>query len=658
MKRLLVLAFVSLVALAATVGVDAYAGAERAWAAPVEAGSNTADGIERGLAPGRVMPDEPQGEAGSSCEKQVSETASEVGRRIVGSGTAVWGAVSQEWVACRIDAGEVSEITFLEHTGVALAELADGRRVEFRVDAAGGAWFAARAADAGVTVHASETPKLETAEAPAGKSSGVGAFVALGLFVAFAAWVSVRYWREHRKVAVPAQPGVLRRRSSGGEEVPDTRFGDVAGCAEAIEDLREIVEVLRNPERYEALGAVAPKGALLVGPPGTGKTLLARAVAGEAGVPFFAAAGSDFVEMYVGVGAKRVRALFEKARKAGGGIVFIDEIDAVGRKRSDGHVSGGEQESENTLIALLNELDGFRQANIVVLAATNRPDVLDPALVRPGRLDRRVHVGLPDEAEREAILRVHLRGKPLRDGVSLGRIAKRTAQMSGAQLAQICNEAALGAARVGAEKITEAHLGEAVEYIAMGRARRSAKVSEQDRTVTAWHEAGHAVCALRQADAERPVAVSIVPRGEAGGVTWMSGPETQLLSRAKLRARLVVALGGRAAEEILMHGEHTAGAASDLSQATEIARAMVDRFGMTGRGLAVRPGGTDGSEDAVEELLGWAMDEARGVLAQHRALLDGMVDALLERDDLDEAMIEELDATHAVLATIGDEAGS
>jgi len=589
------------------------------------------------------------------CDKKLGEKSGDVERPMGFAARAIWGTVSEEWVTCRIDAGEVTELTFLERTGSGIAVLTDGRRVEFSVNPTRGAWFAARAAEAGVSMYASETPKLpeQQSSSSSSKRAMLGPLITISLVLLFAGWMAFRYLRERRKVTVSPGSSILKRRgNNGGDEVPDTRFTDVAGCAEAIEDLREIVEVLRAPERFEALGAVAPKGALLVGPPGTGKTLLARAVAGEAGVPFFAAAGSDFVEMYVGVGAKRVRSLFERARKAGGGIVFIDEVDAVGRKRSEGQVSGGEQESENTLIALLNELDGFRQANIVVLAATNRPDVLDAALVRPGRLDRRIHVGLPDEREREAILAVHLRGKPLAESVSIQRIAKRTAQMSGAQLAQVCNEAALLAAREGAVELSEVHLAGAVEYTAMGRARKSAKVHEQDRLVTAWHEAGHTVCALLQPDAEKPVAVSIVPRGEAGGVTWMASPDMQLLSRAKLRARLVVALGGRAAEEILMHGEHTAGASSDLQQATDIARAMVDRFGMTGRGLAVRVGGSDSSEDLVNEMLQTAMDEARSVLQSSRTLLDEIVAALLANDDLDEAAIDELVSTNTSVAVV------
>jgi cell division protease FtsH len=427
----------------------------------------------------------------------------------------------------------------------------------------------------------------------------------------------------------------------------------VAGCKEAIEDLQEIVDVLKNPDRYMKIGARTPRGALLVGPPGTGKTLLARAVAGEAGVPFFSAAGSDFVEMYVGVGAQRVRDVFERAKKEERAIIFIDEIDAIGRKRQERAVSGGEQESENTLIALLNELDGFKGSGVIVLAATNRPDVLDSALCRPGRLDRRVHVGLPDAKEREAILQVHLRNKPLESGINIGSVAARTPGVSGAQLEQICNEAALIAAREAAALVTQAHLASAVEYVSMGRARKSASISEHDRKVTAWHEAGHALAALLLPDAQDPAAVSITPRGQAGGVTWMTGSESHLTTRAQLRAQLSVALAGRAAEELLMSGEHTSGAFSDLQQASDIARHMVDRFGMTGRGLLVRAA-SDGadSENAAEQLLQDAMTDVRSLLEDNISSLEAIAARLLEVEDITgddvKALVSSFNATLSV----------
>jgi cell division protease FtsH len=424
--------------------------------------------------------------------------------------------------------------------------------------------------------------------------------------------------------------------------VPETKttFADVAGCEEAIDDLREFVEFLKNPERFERLGAKIPRGALLIGPPGTGKTLLARAVAGESGVAFHHAAGSDFVELYVGVGAQRVRELFTKARESERAIVFIDEIDAIGRVRSTapGTVSGGHIEQENTLIALLNELDGFSQSNVIVLAATNRADILDPALTRPGRLERKVHVPNPDRRGREHILRVHTANKPLAGDVDLERVARRTTGMSGADLAHIANEAAIEAARLDMDEITHACFDDAIATVAMGRPRYSAVITDTDRRITAWHEAGHALVALLEPNAEDPVAVSIVPRGAAGGVTWMNGSDDHYLSRHAARARLAVALAGRAGEELLLDGEFTQGAQSDLVSATQLAESMVTRFGMTRRGLQVR-GRFDGSldevsGDMVDELLETAMEHARSILSQNLVALESLAAALLEHDTL------------------------
>ena len=559
--------------------------------------------------------------------------------------------VSGEYVLCEIEhhPGNVQSILFLKD-GAGVATLLDGTKVQFKIASKSGAWFAAKAAASGATLSSSEPldlAKFEDGALDTSKSSdpGIVGIAALAASLLFFGFIAFR-WQQRRTGKVLVQGGHQGSGKQSRADIPQTRFADVAGCKEAVEDLQEIVEVLKHPERFTKVGARTPKGALLVGPPGTGKTLLARAVAGEAGVPFFSAAGSDFVEMYVGVGARRVRDLFEKARKAGGAIVFIDEVDAVGRKRSQSAVSGGEGETENTLISLLNEIDGFRSSNVVVLAATNRPDVLDPALMRPGRLDRRVHVGLPDIEGRVAILEVHLREKPTAADVNLDVLARRTPGMSGAQLEQVCNEAALLAARGARLEITNRDLGSAVEYVVMGRARRSAKIDEHDRLVTAWHEAGHTVCAMRQEDATPPVAVSIVPRGQAGGVTWMSQTDSQILSRSQLRARLVVALGGRVAEEMLLNGEHTAGAASDLEEASNIARQMVDRFGMTDRGLAVRHGGSDSSEEAVETLLSQALCEARSLVERNRTLVESVVRELLEHDDLDEEALQQLALAH------------
>ena len=560
----------------------------------------------------------------------------------------VWRRLGPEYLACEIEAGKVTKLLFLEDS-TAAAELSDGRRLEIKIPDDRIGWFAATAAQAGVELETTDRPDIpEAASADHSTNKGLLGLWAMVASIAFLLGLFVTWRQRSGKSRTLVQvSGSTGKNSKGGSDVPETRFKDVAGCREAVEDLQELVDVLKYPERFSAVGARPPKGALLVGPPGTGKTLLARAVAGEAGVPFFAAAGSDFVEMYVGVGARRVRDVFEKARKAGRAIVFIDEVDAVGRRRSESAATGGDQEHENTLISLLNELDGFTNSQVVLIAATNRPDVLDPALTRPGRLDRRVHVGLPDPREREEILSVHTRSKPLAADVSLTSLARRTPGMSGAQLEQVCNEAALVAARAGRAEIRQVDLDDAVAYVAMGRARRSAEVPDVDRRVTAWHEAGHTVAALRTPHAEPPVAVSIIPRGVAGGVTWTPGSDSQLLTRDQLRARLVVALAGRAAEEMLLDGEFTAGASSDLEQATQMARAMVDRLGMTERGLSVRGQAvSESSENEVERLLQEAFRTASTLLAENRDLLEATVSALLERDDLGESDIQQLATAH------------
>jgi cell division protease FtsH len=434
-------------------------------------------------------------------------------------------------------------------------------------------------------------------------------------------------------------------------EVPADRFTDVAGADEAVAELREIVEFLRDGSRFEAMGARSPRGALLVGPPGTGKTLLARAVAGEAGVPFFAVAGSDFVEIFAGGGAKRVRDLFDRARSAGTAIVFIDEIDAVGRARSSGpSVGGGDSERENTLISLLNEMDGFTGSGVVVLAATNRADLLDSALTRPGRLDREVQVPAPDRRGREQVLRVHSRGKPLAADADLTSIARQTPGMTGADLARVVNEACMAAARHGLADVTARCLQEAVAVVAMGRARTSALITEHDRLITAWHEAGHTVAALVQPDADEPVSVTIIPRGPSGGATWMGGNDNAFLTRDQARARLTTSMAGRAAEEILLDGEHTQGAAGDLQAATQLAQAMVTQYGMTEFGFAqldaetLRVGGEVAvlAHRQIDALIREGHERAAGLLAAHRPLLEALAAALLDEETLDTGRIHEI----------------
>jgi len=431
--------------------------------------------------------------------------------------------------------------------------------------------------------------------------------------------------------------------------VPDTRFSDVAGADEAKAELAELVMFLKEPARYTRTGAKAPKGALLTGPPGTGKTLLARAVAGEAGVPMFTATGSDFVEKYVGVGAGRVRALFAAARTHDRAIVFIDEVDAVARCRG-GSGSGSNAESESTLIALLSEMDGFHASNVIVIAATNRADTLDPALTRAGRLDRRVEMPNPDRRGREQILAVHTTGKPIADGVDFTALARRTPGFSGAQLAALVNEACIDAVRRDLDTVTAECFDHAVATIAMGRARTSALVTDHDREVTAWHESGHTLAAYLQEHSDDPVQVTIIPRGPAGGLTWMSGNDNQFLARTKAHAQLVTGLAGRAAEEILLDGEFTQGASGDLASATDLATAMVTQYGMTRLGYQVRrggPGSTGGGAVVVEELLADAHANATKLLRDHKTFLAAVATELLDAETLTLADV------HAIATRLG-----
>lgn len=441
--------------------------------------------------------------------------------------------------------------------------------------------------------------------------------------------------------------------------VPQVTFADVAGCDEAIEDMKELVDFLKYPERFAKVNAKPPKGALLVGPPGTGKTLLARAVAGEANVPFYNVAGSDFVEMYVGVGAKRVRDLFKKAKAhKEGAIVFIDEIDAVGRQRGNGMPgSGSNQEQENTLNSLLVELDGFEKTKVIVIGATNREDILDKALMRPGRLDRKIQVPLPDRNGRERILRVHAENKPCDDSVDLTFIAKRTPGMSGADLEQLVNEAAMSAARVDRDYITNADFDNAIATITMGKERKSAIVSDEDRLLTAWHEAGHAMCGLLQEDALKPVSISIVPRGAAGGVTHFPSRDSGYITRRQAYAQLVTAMGGMAAEQMYIgEGEFTTGPSSDLQQASNLALAMITQFGM-GESLLVKSDvilsvSNEASDEALQEadeLLRQALKDANELLNSHSHIMKNFVEALLEYETLTNEQIQEIMAGHSVV---------
>jgi cell division protease FtsH len=444
-----------------------------------------------------------------------------------------------------------------------------------------------------------------------------------------------------------------RRYEPGGDRVT---FADVAGIEEAKAELSEVVDFLRHPKKYGKLGGRIPHGVLLSGPPGTGKTLLARAVAGEADVPFFSLAASEFVEAIVGVGASRVRDLFKEAKEAAPAIVFIDELDAIGRSRTSGVAgfSGGNDEREQTLNQILTEMDGFNSSTkVIVIAATNRPDVLDAALLRPGRFDRRVAVQPPDRAGREAILKVHTRGVPLAEDVDLGRIAATTPGMVGADLANLVNEAALLAARRAHDAVEEADFTDSLERIVLG-AERQVMMTQEDRERTAYHEAGHAIVGMLTEGADPVRKVSIIPRGLALGVTF-AAPETDRYNyrEPEVEAKIKVALGGRAAEE-LAFGEISTGAESDIQQLTEIARQMVGRWGMSeaigpiavlprdGSGPLL-PGVAEVSQDTqrlideeVRRVVDEAHEEVGSLLRDHRDKLDSLAHALLEHETLDE----------------------
>jgi len=442
----------------------------------------------------------------------------------------------------------------------------------------------------------------------------------------------------------------LSKKKSAPVDVPDTDFSKVAGADEAAHDLFEIVEFLRSPERFTAAGARMPHGYLLVGPPGTGKTLLARAVAGEASVPFFSIAGSDLVEMYVGLGASRVRDLFANARKAGSAVIFIDEIDAIGRSRGASSSGVTNDEREQTLNALLVEMDGFaKDTSIVVLAATNRAEVLDKALLRPGRFDRTIGVSAPDRAGRSKLLDLYSAGKVFSDDVDFISVARRTPGMTGADIEQLLNEAALESARNGRTTITAGDMESSLQTTILGRQRKSAVLTDFDRNVTAWHEAGHATAALLTPDAHAPVSVSIIPRGASGGATWMEGSDDVYQTRSNSLASLLVSFAGRAAEEIYLDGDYTHGAHGDLGYATSLATTMVSKLGMgkTLRSIpdeALHMPTADNVGYQVEELLTTALDQARLTLASNRPLLEAVVGELLVKETLNAADLERLAA--------------
>jgi cell division protease FtsH len=451
-------------------------------------------------------------------------------------------------------------------------------------------------------------------------------------------------------------------------------FGDVAGIEGAKLELNEVVDFLKNADRFTAIGAKIPKGVLLVGPPGTGKTLLARAVAGEAGVPFFSISGSEFVEMFVGVGASRVRDLFEQAKANAPCIVFIDEIDAVGRQRGAG-LGGGNDEREQTLNQLLTEMDGFEgNTGIIIIAATNRPDVLDAALLRPGRFDRQVVVDRPDYAGRKEILNVHSRGKTLAQDVDLDKIARRTPGFTGADLANLLNEAAILAARRNLTEISMDEINDAIDRVLAGPEKKNRVMSEKRKTLVAYHEAGHALVGALMPDYDPVQKISIIPRGRAGGLTWFTPSEDRmesgLYSRAYLQNQMAVALGGRLAEEIIFGEEEvTTGASNDLQQVARVARQMVTRFGMSDRLGPVALGRQNGNvflgrdiasdrdfsdetaaaiDEEVRNLVEQAYRRAKEVLVNNRVILDQLAQMLVEKETVDAEELQNILANNDV----------
>ncbi len=488
-------------------------------------------------------------------------------------------------------------------------------------------------------------------------SSWVGLLTALGYILPFILLAGLFWWFFRQAQGSNNQAmsfGKSRARMFSGEN-PTVTFADVAGVEESKEELKEVVEFLREPQKFIQLGARIPKGVLLVGPPGTGKTLLAKAVSGEAGVPFFSISGSEFVEMFVGVGASRVRDLFDQAKRHSPCIIFVDEIDAVGRQRGAG-LGGSHDEREQTLNQMLVEMDGFdTDTNIIIIAATNRPDILDPALLRPGRFDRRVTLDRPDVRGREAILKVHVKGKPLEPSVDLASIARGTPGFVGADLENLVNEAAILSARRNKRSIGQAELEEAIERVVMGPERKSRLISDEEKRIIAYHEAGHAVVANALPEADPVQKVTIVGRGQAGGVTWFRPEEDRILmSRKKLLATLAYALGGRAAEAEVFD-DITSGASNDIEQVTRMARTMVTRLGMSenlgtmvygqkeeliflGREISEQRDYSEAIAEQIDHEVRTIVDEAyrvaRDTIRQYREKLDAVAQALLEKETI------------------------
>lgn len=480
------------------------------------------------------------------------------------------------------------------------------------------------------------------------------------LFMAGLLWFIFRQAQGSNNAAMSF--GKSRARMFSGEH-PTVTFADVAGAEEAKQELAEVVEFLKEPQKFIQLGARIPKGVLLVGPPGTGKTLMAKAVSGEAGVPFFSISGSEFVEMFVGVGASRVRDLFDQAKRHSPCIIFVDEIDAVGRQRGAG-LGGSHDEREQTLNQMLVEMDGFdTDTNVIIIAATNRPDILDPALLRPGRFDRRVTLDRPDVKGREAILNVHVKGKPLDPQVNLGAIARGTPGFAGADLENLVNESAILAARRNKKAISQSEMEEAIERVVMGPERKSRLISDEEKRIIAYHEAGHAIVANAIVEADPVQKVTIVGRGQAGGVTWFRPDEDRILmSRKKMLATLAMALGGRAAEELIFD-DITSGASNDIEQVTRMARAMVTRLGMSaemgtlvygqkeeliflGREISEQRDYSDAVAEQIDREVRKIVEEsykqAKNIVKKYRKQLELVAQKLLEVESINREEFEKL----------------
>ncbi len=560
--------------------------------------------------------------------------------------------------------GEVKEITFIDGDQEIRATLDDG------VDRAGGAkitthWVTGQQID---MIKAVDQQIAEGAIEESNSENPTPSLIGtiLGALLPFALIVLVFLFLMNQ-VQGGGGRGVMQFGKSKAKliskDMPKTTFSDVAGCNEAIEELGEIKEFLQEPAKFQAVGAKIPKGVLLYGPPGTGKTLLARAVAGEAGVPFYSISGSDFVEMFVGVGASRVRDLFEQAKENAPAIVFIDEIDAVGRHRGAG-MGGGHDEREQTLNQLLVEMDGFDvRGGVILIAATNRPDVLDPALLRPGRFDRQIGVDAPDLAGRHRILEVHSRGKPMAEDIDLLSYARRTPGFTGADLANVLNEAALLTARNNEKQISNESLDEAIDRVIAGPQRSSRLMSEKEKLITAYHEGGHALVAAALPGTDPVHKITILPRGRALGYTMVLPDEDKYSqTRSEMLDKLAYMLGGRAAEEMVFH-DPTTGAGNDIEKATSLARAMVTQYGMTERLGAIKLGDAQGepflgrdmghqrnySEDVAaiideetKKFLAAAHQEAYDILEENRDVLDALVLALLDKETLDKAEVAQV----------------